>query len=121
MRLYVAGPMRNYPLFNFPAFYHAAAVLRGKGHEVYNPAEVDLADWESIEAVMLAYERDPLGVARLCLGRDMAWICAHADGIVLLPGWRGSTGANAELALARAIGLKVYYMAQDELSEELGA
>ena len=41
MRIYLAGPMRNYPRNNFPAFDAAAAKLRADGHEVFNPAEHD--------------------------------------------------------------------------------
>ena len=41
MKLYLAGPMRGMPFFNFPAFKDAAAQLRAKGHYVFNPAERD--------------------------------------------------------------------------------
>jgi hypothetical protein len=75
MKVYLAGPMRGYPEFNFPAFNLAAAKLRAAGYVV--------------------------------LGEDMAWICAHAEAIALLPGWENSKGATAERATAIALGLKV--------------
>ena len=40
-KVYVAGPMRGIPEFNFPAFFAAADKLRGDGFAVFNPAERD--------------------------------------------------------------------------------
>ena len=42
---------------------------------------------------------------RKALGDDLAWICAHADAVVMLPGWEKSLGATAEVATAKALGL----------------
>lgn len=38
-RIYIAGPMTGLPDFNFPAFNDMAAILRGLGYHVENPAE----------------------------------------------------------------------------------
>ena len=87
MRLYLAGPMRGIPEFNFPQFASAAAWLRSQGHEVFSPAESDMRVWSDAESVQVDYASDPLRVARLCFLSDTAWICAEAEGVALLPGW----------------------------------
>lgn len=90
--VYVAGPMRGLPLYNYPAFNEAAAVLRDKGYMVLNPAEVN---------------HHSNGI-RSCMAVDLVLICMNADGLVLLPGWENSTGAKAEVALAECLGIPVY-------------
>ena len=39
--IYVAGPMRGYENYNFPAFDRCSRVLREQGWNVINPAELD--------------------------------------------------------------------------------
>lgn len=118
MKIYVAGPMRSIPFFNFPAFNAAADRLRAEGHEVFNPAERDNErHGTDISAGNVAGCEDAAGVEhgfdlRVALGEDLAWICAHAEAIALLPGWEKSNGANAEVATARALGLKVFELAE---------
>jgi hypothetical protein len=114
MKVYLAGPMRGIPEFNFPAFHAAAAKLRSDGHEVFSPAEADnkrhgkdiskgnAAGDESVAAKEHGFN------LREALGIDLAWICAEADAIALLPGWENSKGANAERATAVALGLEVF-------------
>lgn len=117
-KVYVAGPMRGYPEFNFPAFNYATKRLREKGYEVFNPAEADGDAWghgfekgnkKGCEQ-QLAQElklHDAMQVARECFLRDTTWICTHADAIAVLPGWTDSKGARAEVALGEAIGLEI--------------
>ena len=111
MKIYLAGPMRGIPQFNFPAFDFAAAKLRAEGHEVFSPADRD----RTIHGVVL--EDNPTGdeqiavekvgfSLRKALGDDTAWICASAEAVALLPGWDKSKGAVAEAALAVALGLE---------------
>lgn len=116
MKIYVAGPMRGMPEFNFPAFHRAAAGLRALGHEVFNPAEKDIETYGTdiskgnvtgSEAVASSQHGFSL---REALGADLAWICAEADAVALLPGWQNSKGATAELATAIALGLDVVYL-----------
>ena len=113
MKIYLAGPMRGIPEFNFPAFHAAAAKLRYDGHDVFNPAEKDnerhgkdiskgnTTGCENIAAIEHGFN------LREALHIDLTFICREADGIALLPGWRNSKGATAEHATAVALGLQV--------------
>lgn len=98
-RIYVAGQMRGLDDCNFPAFDRAAAQLRSAGFEVFNPAERDRevygadADFATVVNV------------REALAADLAWICEHAEGVALLPGWTKSRGACAEYATALALDI----------------
>lgn len=116
MKIYVAGPMRGIPEFNFPAFHAAAAHLRRDGHEVFNPAERDIAHHgtdiskgnatgdEALAAVTHGFN------LREALKDDLEFICLHADAIALLPGWENSKGARAELHTAIALGLQIIHL-----------
>lgn len=136
MKLYLAGPMRGHDNFNFPAFWDAARVLRERGHEIVSPAEIDVeegycvvrcvadehprmefysphkVDWEAYGCVPSveftnSYLADRDANLRRVFMRDFEEI-SKVDGIVFLPGWETSTGANAELAFAKALGLSLY-------------
>lgn len=108
MKIYLAGPMRGYPEFNFPAFHEAAAKLRAEGHFVFNPAErdverhggIDISKGNELGDVAQA-EREHGFSRRDAMHDDLDFITKHADGIALLPGWQESEGANLELAAAR--------------------
>ena len=117
-RIYLAGPMRGLPNFNFPAFDYAAKRLRWQGHTVFSPAEHD----RNIHGSQL--EDNPTGdesiaeksvgfSLREALAADTNWICAYADAIALLPGWEKSNGATAELALAKALDLTVIILGKE--------
>lgn len=113
MKIYVAGPMRGIPEFNFPAFKAAAEKLRAEGHTVFNPAEADndrhgvdiskgnVTGDESIAASQHGFN------LREALGHDLAFICGEADAVALLPGWQNSKGAIAERATGIALGLEI--------------
>jgi len=113
MKIYIAGPMRGVAQFNFPAFDAAAVKLRQIGHEVFNPADRDRGEHgetfgadnhDGDEARATADHGFNLREALL---DDLTWIARHADAVAVLPGWENSKGANAEVALARALGLSV--------------
>jgi len=110
MRIYLAGPMRGIPKFNFPAFDVAAAMLRLEGHDVFSPAERDrVIHGHELEDNVNGDEQIAEKVVgfslRQALAADTQFIALSADAIALLPGWEKSSGALAELALAKVLGL----------------
>ena len=113
-KIYLAGPMRGIPQFNYPAFAAGAAKLRALGHEVFSPAEYDHKTY----GVSLANEAGSVEQAaaehgfdlRKALAADLTWICTEADAVALLPGWERSKGVAAERAAALALGLEVFEM-----------
>lgn len=116
MNIYLAGPMRGIPHFNFPRFNQVAALLRSAGHEVFNPAEADLkrhggkdfsVDNPTGDVVQAAAEAK--FSLRDALSDDTHFICNHGEAIALLPGWEQSSGALAEFFLARALAGQVPY------------
>ena len=113
MKIYLAGPMRGIPEFNFPAFFAAAAQLERKGHIVFNPAAKDNEKYGTDISVGNREGKEDIAASqhgfslREALGADLAWICAEAEAVALLPGWRNSKGATAEYATAVALGLEV--------------
>lgn len=116
MNIYVAGPMRNIPEFNFPAFMAAANQLRSEGHSVFNPAErdierhgTDISKGNPTGSLTIAAKDHGFNL-RVALCDDLTYICQTADAVALLPGWENSKGANAEKATAEALGLKVLYI-----------
>lgn len=108
MKIYIAGPMRGKPLFNFPAFDRAAELLESAGHEVVNPAQMDRElgfDPSSSKA--------DAEFIRNAFRRDLVAIC-DCDGIAMLPGWEHSYGARIEWMLATHLGHEVFYFQEDE-------
>jgi hypothetical protein len=100
--IYIAGPMKGYPKFNFDAFDAAAAQLARDGWTPINPAQLD-------RDTGFDPERDPLTPAFLkeAMKRDLLALL-EADALVLLPGWPNSKGALAEKAVAQWRGIPVY-------------
>lgn len=102
MKGYLAGPMRGVPLFNFPAFDKAAALLRSKGHVVVSPAEHDREiGFDETSEDLSGFDM------RAAILWDLAQV-AVAECLWCLPGWHDSAGAKVEVALARFFGLPVF-------------
>lgn len=91
--LYIAGPMRGKPGYNYGTFNEVADNLRADGWTVSNPAEHFGGDTSL-----------PVGAYL----REACRALAECDGIVLLHGWQESEGARMEYAIAQAIGLHMF-------------
>jgi hypothetical protein len=98
--VYIGGPMSAIgpPTWNYPAFHAKAAELRAKGIRVINPAEL--------------HAPDPNRSWSWYLRRDLAQLVKCSD-LVLLPGWRGSRGAQLEHHVAQALGMNITYPPED--------
>ena len=114
MKIYIAGPMRGIKEFNFPAFFKAAQQLRADGHEVFSPAERDIAlhgdqIWKDRSGDLT--EISHIGFSlREAIADDLNWICRNGDAVALLPGWEKSSGATLEKATADFLKLQVIYL-----------
>lgn len=100
--IYLAGPMRGHPRWNFDAFDAAEAVLAADWR-VLSPAAMDRAVGFDPECKVL-----PEGFLEGALDRDVKAILHEADAVAMLPGWERSTGAQAEYWLARWKGIPAY-------------
>lgn len=100
--VYIAGPMRGIPDYNFPSFFEAEEEWKKAGYNVINPARIDKDFDEPNDVETNGYQ------AYKYARRDIAAIFYYCDAVVALPGWERSKGARAEVALARWLGLKVF-------------
>jgi Domain of unknown function (DUF4406) len=113
MKVYLAGPMRGYADFNFPAFFCAAEKLREAGYEVFSSAEADIKNGFDPVGQGITAEIERQGFSeRELLAADLDWVCREAEMVVVLPGWERSAGANAEVSVARALEIDVLTLAE---------
>jgi hypothetical protein len=99
VKIYIAGPMRGQPDHGKAAFALASGYLRASGHEVFNPSEL-VQDFTTDSG-------------RHAMATESQWLALNADAVVMLPGWELSLGSQAEWALARALGIPIYYDMQE--------
>lgn len=97
MLIYLAGPMTGYEAMNGPAFEEARRSLEARYPDagVFVPHD-------------LFGGRQDLD-REVYLGLELAVIAASSL-IAVLPGWKESAGASAEVAFARQIGKPIYFM-----------
>lgn len=100
-RLYIIGPISGKPRGNRPAFEAARKQLSRAGYEVRIPQDFVGADtcWAEAMNVSLHVLTD-YQPYRLDDSRRFA---PYWDGVVLLDGWEGSTGAFLEKQVAHAL------------------
>jgi hypothetical protein len=115
--IYIIGPMRGMPYFNFPAFDAKRDELKAEGWDVISPADLDRrvgfdgcelpesTDWNEIPEgfdMLECVRRDARAILSLRPGRDAVYV---------LPGKRGA-GSEAELKLAVWMRLEIHYSEQ---------
>jgi len=110
-RCYLAGPMRGYPEFNFPAFFAAAAHLRRHGYKVWSPAENDVHQ-DGFDPA-----KDAAAPMRHYMKRDLPAVL-DADFVAVLSGWQKSRGAMCEVTVALACDIPVLDAATLQPAEE---
>jgi len=112
MKIYLAGQMGGIKHFNAHAFDNAARRLRGVGHDVINPIDLDRADGHEVMG-QDGMNTDPI-MRRHFLGRDLKLI-SECDALYMIRGWYKSGGARLEHAFALETELKIIYEEDGEL------
>ena len=102
--VYLAGPMRGYAQWNFPAFDLNRDYLVEHGFTVISPADLDRnVGFDSLDSSSVFTESDFQDAMR----RDYAALL-RCDSIAFLNGWEKSRGANLERQFAEKLGLIKY-------------
>lgn len=112
-KIYIAGPMRGKPYFNFPEFDKAKERLLSLGYDVYSPADADRAAGFDPFTMPPDYDWKKLPEGEGWDIKTIAKRCCDAllgcDGVYLIPGWQHSTGTQAEVSLAFWIGIPITF------------
>ncbi len=96
---YLAGPMRGYQDYNFPAFEEAERSLRDAGWHVFSPRENDAESGLTGTSELM-----PL---KWYMRKDLAQV-ASSDAVFFLPGWEESKGAMLEHQVAQYLEIPCY-------------
>lgn len=111
-KIYIAGPMRGYADWNFPAFDYAAEQLKEEDWHVLSPTDIDrlYEGWGDVPPEGLdPGEEDFKRFIRRDLDILLEFSPENGDGVYMLKGWAYSKGAILEKALAEFLGLVVLY------------
>jgi hypothetical protein len=100
--VYISGPMRGRPNFNYDLFSLTAKNFRDAGLSVLNPAEnfggdqgLEIAEYMRADIKMLL----------------------RASMVFMLPGWQDSEGSRLEYLIAKALGLEINFHADADATE----
>lgn len=107
-KIYIAGPMRGLPYYNFQDFDICKRHIEVRGHHAVSPADLDRA--AGFDAMTLPDDHDWYSIPdgfdfAACVRRDLEAI-QTCEAYVLLDDWEKSVGARAEKAVADFLGLK---------------
>lgn len=121
MKVYIAGPMTGVPQFNVPMFDRVARELRLQGYDVVSPAELDspemrAAALKSTDGALAPLEEATKETWGEVLARDVRVLSDQGiEGIVLLPDWQKSRGANLEATVGLLNRLRFFVYADGSL------
>lgn len=113
-RLYISGPMTGIPDHNLPAFFDAADVLASLGYLAENPGDNDGRTLEAALGNAGTTGRTWSDYLRIDIAR-----LAKCDGVVVLPGWQQSKGANLEVDVATRLGMPIMCLTPGCLRDDL--
>ena len=100
-KIYLSGPMTGIePREYRRRFREAEAILRRHGYGCINPCRVWPCRFPWLYRLMNALLGKRLAYA-VILAYDLILLMTRADGIVMLPGWQASRGAQIENYTAR--------------------
>lgn len=98
--VYIAGPIKGMPGENKQAFAEATAAIRQLGYQVNNPhefcADIPLGSDDTV------YYR-----------RGLVELATNCTDILMLPGWKFSTGANMEYQASQVMGIRIHESVED--------
>ena len=97
MKIYISGPMTGIEDLNFPAFHFAEKVLKSVAQQFSTHIEVENpASWGL-----------PAEPYEDCIKFAITKLMDNCKYVIALEGWENSKGANAEIAVAIALGIPV--------------
>lgn len=108
--IYISGPMTGVPAHNFPEFNRVAKLLRDRGHNVVNPAELPMGGTDGSWASYLA--RDLVAMLQGPAGHSDGY--PYCKSVVQLENWQGSRGAVLEKVNAFALGMSLHSVKEIE-------
>lgn len=97
--------MSGLPDDNFPAFQTSETQLREAGHDVTNPAYFATPEDRALARRLGAGFRETPNYRRLV--KQCLESIEEQDGLATLLGWQNSTGASAEVAYGRVLGIEI--------------
>ena len=119
---YIAGPMTNYPQFNFPRFMEVAKHFTSQGYDMINPADLDIPAVKE-EALVSVNGRVPLSGTiggetwGDFLSRDVKTVADIVDAVLAIDRWYQSRGARLEVFTALQVGKPVWWWRANALSQ----
>lgn len=109
MKVYISGKIGEEVLSEATRekFDRAEAMLRGQGHRVFNPTRSGLGKVADKAVRKMARKGLEVSWYSEILLLDLT-VLMGCDAIYMLPDWKDSPGARAELAYAEAVGKQVF-------------